>query len=264
METSIRQAVVLDPFQMKAFTGADGLYGACLMDDGVGQCFVFFCREELLAALHGYQVCPSGYSDITAILDYDVEMEAISQIADFAISKSSELSSIKSSSAQVAKFIDYGPRYYQGLKIRLTPWGLDALIGEKLATSLGWREGERVNLVVSPCSGFLAIEKADYGPELNRVMSDPDSYSLDRVFANVPIFVKLAETEWGAVPYHILDDKIIISSEIASPESEIKSANYQTGRVDLGEPTFRKSNQLWFVFSAVLLLLIGIFLLACS
>lgn len=208
-----RVAVVVSPEQMKTFTGVEGLYGACLINEGVGQCFIFTTKEELMTAVADYDVCPGGYTSKVALLDADAELEAVAQIADFAMSKSAQLAAVRKAGEQSSGYVDFGPRYYRGVRTRLTAFGLDMMIGVKLAESLGFKEGDKVNLTVSPCSKFFAIERSDIGPELTRPMNEPEHYVIDRVFSNVPLFVELTDTEWDTVPYHLLDDRILISSD---------------------------------------------------
>lgn len=206
-------AVVVGPEQMRAFTGVEGLHGACLINEGVGQCFIFMTKEELMTAVADYDVCPSGYTSKVALLDADAELEAVAQIADFAMSQSAQLAAVRKAGEQAIGYVDFGPRYYRGVLARLTTFGLDMMIGVKLAESLGLQEGDKVNLTVSPCSNFFAIERSDAGPELTRPMNEPEHYVLDRVFSNVPLFVELSDTDWNTVPYHLLDDRILISSD---------------------------------------------------
>lgn len=209
-----RVAVVLSPEQMKSVTGAEGVYGACLIDDELAQSFIFMNKHELMSAIQDYDVCPSGYSERVGLLEVDTELEAIAQIADFALTKFSQLSDINNINKHVIDYIDYGPRYYRGIRLRQTPFGIDMMIGVELATNLGLKEGDKVSLKVSPCSLFFAIQKSDFGPELTRPMDEPEHFVIDRVFSNIPLFVELSETDWHLVPYHLVNDCVLISTKL--------------------------------------------------
>jgi hypothetical protein len=209
-----RVAVVLSPEQMKSITGFEGVYGACLIDDELAQSFIFMSKDELMSAIEEYDVCPSGYSDRVGLLEVDTELEAIAQIADFALTKLPQLSDINSINKQVIDYIDYGPRYYRGIRLRQTPFGIDMMVGVELAANLGLKEGDKVSLKASPCSLFFAIQKSDVGPELTRPMDEPEHFVIDRVFSNIPLFVELNETDWHLVPYHLVNDCILISTKL--------------------------------------------------
>lgn len=223
MMNNKRVALVLEPEQMKAFTGFDGLYGACFINDGIGQAFIFMSREELMSAIVDYDVCPSGYSERTGILDLDTELEAIAQIADFSASQASQLADLKKKSTHLLDYIDYGPRYYRGVRIRLTTFGLDMMVGVELAESLGLKEGDKISLKASPCSLFFSVQKSDIGPELTRPMDEPEHFVIDRVFSNIPLFMELNDTDWNLAPYHLVDDRILISTNLkANPVQGVR------------------------------------------
>lgn len=254
MTTDKPSAVVLGPSEMKNFTGVEGLFGACLINEGVGQCFIYTSKDELLAGVLDYDVCPSGYSDNVAILSSVTEFDAIAQIVDFATSKAPELRSLRNAGVKVSTFIDYGPRYYRGVTTKLTSFGLDVMISVRLADSIGWREGDKLNLVVSPCGKFLGIEKCDHGPELTRAMSEPENYVLDRVFSNLPLFIDLADQDWKNSAYHLLDDRVLVSSNISVTDKNIaKSDSLSVVFSEQSSPRVRQG-----VSTKAFLMLIGV------
>lgn len=220
--TVSKVAVVLSPDELHDLIGLDGFYGACLIDDNVEQCFLFRSKGDLENALIGYSSCPSGYTDTVGTIDLDVELSAIARIVDLAATKLFQIKAAPDNvNCDLTTYENFGKRYYQGIKIKFTEFGLDIAISNHLIDDLGWKEGDRLKISVSPCSGLFKVglsDDEDGVPELIRTMDDPHNYSIDRVFVDVPIYIELRETDWISVPFHLYNKCILLSSKVTHSE----------------------------------------------
>lgn len=219
-----RFALVLDPDDVEAL-GGSRRWGVVILTGDEAEHGFHDDHADVYRSTLGLPMVSLGRGGRqAAIVPFEIEMEAISILADAAIQEGIEHATpVESVSKPIeARTIDFTPLTppsYGGLAVTVNQYGLDLTITPGLAEVLGWHAESRIALGYSARGGQIEIARWQEGPALLECFEGLETAH------TLPLPLELApvgDVRMIEPPYLIENGRIILS--ITSLQSDIRSS----------------------------------------